>query len=93
MVRHELDITCSPDLIPDVINIDLSGLEIGDSVHISEVKLPEGVETTISDRDFTIATIAAAGPSVEEQEEAAEAEAEAAEAESDDEASEEGDAE
>ncbi|MEC8137160.1 MAG: 50S ribosomal protein L25, partial [Pseudomonadota bacterium] len=45
--------------IPNQIDIDLSGLEIGEGVHISMVTLPDGVEPTITDRDFTIATIAA----------------------------------
>lgn len=60
VVRHELELTCSPAKIPDEIEIDLSGLTIGDSIHISSVTLPEGVTSTITDRDFTIATIAAA---------------------------------
>jgi large subunit ribosomal protein L25 len=56
-VRHELELTCDAAEIPDHIDIDLSGLNIGDSLHISAVKLPEGVESAITDRDFTIATI------------------------------------
>ncbi len=81
VVRYAVELRCSPDAIPDHITVDLAGLDIGDGVHISAVELPEGVEPTISDRDFTIATIAA--PTVvkdEAAEEAAEAEAEAAEA-------------
>ena len=76
VVRHSIELRCSPDNIPENIDIDLAGLEIGDGVHISNVKLPEGVEPTITDRDFTIATIAS--PTIvkdEAAEEAAEAEA------------------
>ncbi len=77
VVRYEVELSCQADAIPPQIEIDLTGRDIGDSAHISEVTLPEGVRPTITDRDFTIATIAA--PSVI-REEAAEA-AEAAEAE------------
>lgn len=58
VVRHEVELRCSPDNIPESLVADLSGLEIGDSLHISAITLPEGVELTI-DRDFTVATIAA----------------------------------
>ena len=58
-VRHELELVCDAANIPDEIEIDLSGLDIGDSLHISQVRLPEGTESAISDRDFTIATIVA----------------------------------
>ncbi|MGY6706891.1 MAG: 50S ribosomal protein L25/general stress protein Ctc [Rhizobiaceae bacterium] len=59
IVRHTVECTCPANDIPDSLEIDLAGLEIGDSVHISAVSLPKGVEPTITDRDFTIATIAA----------------------------------
>ena len=59
VVRHELEMICSPDAIPDDIIVDVSGYEVGDSIHISHVKLPQGVESGITDRDFTIATIVA----------------------------------
>lgn len=59
IVRHTVDVVCLANNIPGSIVVDLSGLEIGDSVHISAVKLPEGVRPAIDDRDFTIATIAA----------------------------------
>ena len=59
IVRREIEFTCRADVIPQQIEIDLGGLEIGDSVHISMVKLPDGVTPTITDRDFTIATVAA----------------------------------
>ncbi len=59
IVRHEVELRCSPDNIPETLVADLAGLEIGDSIHISAITLPEGVTPTITDRDFTIATIAA----------------------------------
>jgi large subunit ribosomal protein L25 len=59
IVRRELELICAPDKIPEQIVVDLTGLEIGDSVHFSHIKLPEGAESAITDRDFTIATIAA----------------------------------
>lgn len=75
VVRHEVEVICAVDDIPEQFDIDLTGLDIGDSVHISDVAIPEGVMPTISDRDFTIATIAA--PTlVTEEEEAEEAEEE-----------------
>lgn len=57
VVRHEVDVTCGADIIPEEIEIDLTGLEIGDTVRMSDVKLPAGVEPTITDRDFMIASI------------------------------------
>jgi large subunit ribosomal protein L25 len=59
IVRHELELICENDKIPDDIQIDVSGFDIGDSIHISNVKLPKGSESKITDRDFTIATIVA----------------------------------
>ncbi|QQN74061.1 50S ribosomal protein L25/general stress protein Ctc [Croceicoccus sp. YJ47] len=59
VVRHELELVCDADHIPDQIEIDVTGLEIGDSIHISHVKLPKGSESAITDRDFTIATVVA----------------------------------
>lgn len=80
VVRHELELTCAPNAIPEVIEIDLAEADIGSSIHISDVTLPEGVTSTITDRDFTVATIASSGPTEAEEDEAA-AEAAAAEAE------------
>ncbi|MGO9546222.1 MAG: 50S ribosomal protein L25/general stress protein Ctc [Rhodomicrobium sp.] len=77
IVRHEIDLTCPADAIPESITVDLTGLDIGDSVHISAVKLPAGVTSVIADRDFTIATIAgAAAARSEAAEEAEEAKSE-----------------
>ena len=82
IVRHEVEVSCTADRIPEHFDVDLTGLEIGDSIHAHSLSLPDGVELTITDRDFTIATIAAPTvmPTEEEEEEAAQAEA-AAEAE------------
>ncbi len=59
IVRHELELICDNDKLPDDIQIDVSGFDVGDSIHISNVKLPAGSESKITDRDFTIATIVA----------------------------------
>jgi len=59
VVRHELELVCDANSIPDEIIVDVTGAEIGDSIHISTVTLPKGVESAITDRDFTIATIVA----------------------------------
>jgi large subunit ribosomal protein L25 len=77
-VRHELELSCDAAEIPEEIVIDLAGLDIGDSLHFSAVTLPKGTESTITDRDFTIATIVApSGLKMEAEDAAAEAEAEA----------------
>ena len=65
VVRHAIELRCAPDNIPESLDADLTGLEVGDSIHISAITLPEGVELTITDRDFTVATIAA--PTVVEE--------------------------
>jgi large subunit ribosomal protein L25 len=59
IVRHELDLFCAADKIPGEIEIDVTGKDVGDAIHISEVALPEGSESAITDRDFTIATLVA----------------------------------
>ena len=59
IVQHDIELTCDAAEIPDEIHIDLTGLEIGDSIHISNVKLPKGAKPTIDDRDFTVATLVA----------------------------------
>ena len=59
IVRHELELVCDAANIPDDISIDVTGFDVGDSIHISHVKLPKGSESAITDRDFTIATIVA----------------------------------
>jgi large subunit ribosomal protein L25 len=69
VVRHELELVCEADKIPGEIQLDVTGLDVGDSIHISNVSLPAGSESAITDRDFTIATIVA--PSALKQSEAA----------------------
>jgi large subunit ribosomal protein L25 len=59
VVRHELELICDGNKIPEEISIDVTGLDIGDSIHISSVTLPDGSTSAITDRDFTIATIIA----------------------------------
>ena len=59
VVRHELELVCESDKIPDDIQIDVTGLDVGDSIHISNITLPAGSESAITDRDFTIATVVA----------------------------------
>jgi large subunit ribosomal protein L25 len=58
IVRHEVELYCPVENIPPFIEGDLSGLDIGDSLHISAFTLPEGVKPVIQNRDFTVATIA-----------------------------------
>lgn len=74
VVRHEIEVSCRADAIPESIECDLTGLDIGDSVHISAITLPDGVTPTITDRDFTVATIAAPTIYTEEEEAAEEGE-------------------
>ena len=85
IVRHTVEVTAPADSIPEEIVVDLAGMDIGDSAHISSVKLPNGVTSTITDRDFTIATIVAPSglksAEAEAGEEAPEAEGEAEERE------------
>ena len=59
VVRHALALVCDAALIPEEVAISLSGLDIGDSIHISAVNLPVGAKSAITDRDFTIATLVA----------------------------------
>jgi len=75
VVRHSVEVEVPADAIPEALVADLTGFDIGDAIHISNIPLPEGVQPTITDRDFTIATIAA--PAVlTTEEEMAEEEAE-----------------
>ncbi|MCW5724844.1 MAG: 50S ribosomal protein L25/general stress protein Ctc [Maricaulaceae bacterium] len=80
IVRHAVELDCPAGAIPEAVIIDLAGREIGDSIHISAVVLPEGVRPTIKDRDFTIATVQGARVMVEDETPAAEAEDAEAEA-------------
>ncbi len=69
IVRYAVELRCQPDNIPATIVADLTGLQIGDTIHISSIPLPEGVEPTITHRDFTVATIAAPTIMTEAEEE------------------------
>jgi large subunit ribosomal protein L25 len=66
IVRHDVELNCPAESIPESIEVDLTGTDIGDSIHISAVKLPDGVTPAITDRDFTIATVAAPAALVSE---------------------------
>jgi len=80
IVRHEIELLCPAENIPEELVIDLTGLDIHDSVHISAIKLPEGVKPIIRERDFTICSIVAPTSVMEEQKAAAAAAAAAANA-------------
>lgn len=69
VVRYHVEVHCGIDNIPQGFDLDLAGLDIGDSIHASKLALPQGVTLAITDRDFTIATIAA--PTVVSEEETA----------------------
>ena len=75
IVRHAVELLVSAANIPESLEADVAGMDLGDALKISAIKLPTGASPTITDRDFTIATIAA--PSGLRSEAAAEAEAEA----------------
>lgn len=77
IVRHTIELRCLAEAIPEYLEADLTGLDIGDTVHVSAIPLPEDVELTV-DRDFTVATIV--GQMAEEPEEEEEEEAEGEEA-------------
>lgn len=78
IVRHDVEVICSADAIPAFFEFDLTGIEIGRSIHISATKLPEGVSPVIRNRDFTVATIAGAKAQEEEKPTAAAADGAAA---------------
>lgn len=75
VVVHELEIVCDAAHIPAEIHVPLDGLEIGDSIHIGQVKLPDGVIPANTEDDFTVATIVAPSAMKAEEEEAAAADA------------------
>ena len=58
LVRRDVELSCNANNIPDNLQFDLASSEIGDSIKISNINLPEGVKPTISDRDFVVATLA-----------------------------------
>jgi large subunit ribosomal protein L25 len=81
IVRHEVELVVDAAEIPDQISVDLTGFEVGESIHISAVTLPKGAHWAIEDRDFTIATITAPSALKSQEGEASETEAGAGEAE------------
>ena len=58
VARHEVELWVRADTIPEELIVDLTGRDIGDTVRASDIMLPEGAEQVITDRDFTVATIA-----------------------------------
>jgi large subunit ribosomal protein L25 len=76
IVHHEIPLVCSAESIPESIDIDLTGLDIGDAIHINDVKLPEGTTLATTEADFTVATIAVPSAGVDDAPEAAEGEGE-----------------
>ena len=81
VVRYEVELNCPATAIPEKITIDLDGVKIGDSIHISAIPLPEGVSPTITDRDFTVATLASPGGGVKNEDDEDAADGEEADAE------------
>lgn len=74
IVRHGVEVNCPASDIPENFTVDLAPFDLGDSINISTVTLPDGVVPTITDRDFTIATIASPAGLKSDEEEDAEAE-------------------
>ncbi|MGI9420794.1 MAG: 50S ribosomal protein L25/general stress protein Ctc [Geminicoccaceae bacterium] len=70
VVRREVELVCPADSIPEKIELDLAESDIGDSLHYSHAVVPDNVEPTITDRDFTIATIAAPSGGADDEDEA-----------------------
>jgi large subunit ribosomal protein L25 len=68
VVRHTVEIMCPADAIPESFDMDISELDIGDGLHSTDLTLPEGMTFTITDRDFTIATISAPSGGADEDE-------------------------
>jgi len=77
LVRREVELSCNANNIPDKLQYDLVSSEIGDSIKISNIELPEGVTPTITDRDFVVATLVP--PTVEVETKPAEEEEETTE--------------
>ena len=77
LVRREVELSCNANNIPDKLQFDLVNSEIGDSIKISNIDLPDGVKPTITDRDFVVATLVP--PTVEVETKPAESEEESSE--------------
>ncbi|MXU64425.1 50S ribosomal protein L25/general stress protein Ctc [Oceanomicrobium pacificus] len=88
VVRSEVELKVTAGNIPDHLTVDLTGLDVGDVIHISDIELPEGTRPMITDRDFVIANISAPSSLRSEEDEDA-GEGEATEAEATEEAAEE----
>ena len=71
VIRHTVSLDVPANMIPEELSIDLSMVDIGDVIHISAVRLPEGARPTIRDRDFTVATLMGRGGKQEATEEVA----------------------
>lgn len=67
IVRHTIEFYCPAEKIPESITADLGGMDIGHSLHISKIPLPEGIRPAIRDRDFTVATVVSSSGYIEEQ--------------------------
>jgi large subunit ribosomal protein L25 len=78
IVRHAIEMRVPADAIPEAVVVDLASLQINDSVHITEISLPQGCKPTQRERDFTVATIVPPHVAVEEAAAAAPAAAAAA---------------
>ncbi len=76
VVRHEVEFNCPANAIPEAITADLANFKIGEGIHISHIDLPKNVTPVITDRDFTIATIATPAGGVKDAEEGAEGDSE-----------------
>ncbi len=93
IVRHAVDVYAPATAIPEIFEVDLTGLDVGDTIHVSAITLPAGVKLVITDRDYTIATIAAPSAlrSADDEDEAAEETTESGEEATDTDAAAEGD--
>ena len=69
VVRSEVELLCPATAIPEKLVVDLEGLNVGDTIHISSIDLPENCTPTITDRDFTVATIASPRGGMDETDE------------------------
>ncbi|MFA7263907.1 MAG: 50S ribosomal protein L25/general stress protein Ctc [Caulobacter sp.] len=77
VVRHDVELNCPADAIPEELLVDLSTKELGDTIRISDIALPKGVTPVLGDRDFVLATLKVSSAGMSEAAEAAEGEAEA----------------
>ena len=71
IVRHDIELVCRADNIPEELVVDLTGRELGDTIRISDITLPKGVETAVTARDFVVATLKISSAAVSEDADAA----------------------